>query len=82
MKNTQINRERLLHDPVGRTLLRLAVPMVFGIFSMVVFNLADTFFVGRLGKDQLAALSFTFPVVLTIGSCLACLELKDGCWIS
>ena len=68
MKNTQINRQRLLHDPVGKTLLRLTVPMLFGIFSMVIFNLADTFFVGRLGKDQLAALSFTFPVVLTISS--------------
>lgn len=68
MKNTQINRTRLLQDPVGRTLMRLALPMIFGILSMVVFNLADTFFVGQLGKQQLAALSFTFPVVLTISS--------------
>ena len=68
MKNTEINRSRLLQDPVGRTLMRLALPMIFGILSMVVFNLADTFFVGRLGKQQLAALSFTFPVVLTISS--------------
>ncbi len=68
MKNTELNRTRLLQDPVGRTLMRLALPMIFGILSMVVFNLADTFFVGRLGKEQLAALSFTFPVVLTISS--------------
>ncbi|MCF7915986.1 MAG: MATE family efflux transporter [Spirochaetaceae bacterium] len=68
MKNTQINRTRLLEAPVARTLLQMALPMVFGILSMVVFNLADTFFVGRLGKQQLAALSFTFPVVLTISS--------------
>lgn len=31
--------------------------MIFGVLSMVVFNLADTFFVGRLGKQQLAGLS-------------------------
>ncbi|MEX2443637.1 MAG: MATE family efflux transporter [Alkalispirochaeta sp.] len=68
MKNTEINRTRLLEDPVGPTVLRLAVPMVFGILSMVAYNLADTFFVGRLGTQQLAALSFTFPVVLTISS--------------
>jgi putative MATE family efflux protein len=42
--------------------------MIFGILSMVIYNLADTFFVGRLGKEQLAALSFTFPVVMIIGS--------------
>ena len=68
MKNTQINRTRLLEAPVASTLLRMALPMVFGILSMVVYNLADTFFVGRLGKEQLAALSFTFPVVLFISS--------------
>jgi Na+-driven multidrug efflux pump len=31
--------------------------MLFEIFSRVIFNLADTFFVGRLGKEQLAALN-------------------------
>lgn len=58
----------MLEGPVGATLAKLTVPMVFGILSMVLYNLADTFFVGRLGRDQLAALSFTFPVVLIIGS--------------
>lgn len=42
--------------------------MILGILSMVAFNLADAFFVGRLGKEQLAALSFTFPVVLFVNS--------------
>jgi putative MATE family efflux protein len=41
--------------------------MVFGIFGMVAFNLADLIFVGQLGKVELAALSYTFPVILTIG---------------
>ena len=30
---------------------------------MVAFNLVDTLFVGRLGTRELAAISFTFPVV-------------------
>lgn len=42
--------------------------MIFGIVGMVAFNLVDTFFVGRLGTSELAALSFTFPVVLVINS--------------
>jgi putative MATE family efflux protein len=42
--------------------------MIFGMVGMVAFNLVDTFFVGRLGAQELAALSFTFPVVLTINS--------------
>ena len=68
MTKAEINRTRILEDPIGKTLMRLAVPMIFGILSMVVYNLADTFFVGRLGNEQLAALSFTFPVVMFVGS--------------
>lgn len=68
MTKTESNRTRLLEAPVGKTLARLTVPMIFGILSMILYHLADTFFVGKLGKEQLAALSFTFPVVMIIGS--------------
>ncbi len=53
---------------MGKTLIRMTVPMVIGVLGMVMFNLADAFFVGRLGTRELAALSFTFPVVLVIAS--------------
>jgi len=42
--------------------------MVWGIFAIVAFNIADTYYVGQLGTNQLAAMSFTFPVVMTLGS--------------
>lgn len=61
-------RARLVEGPVGKTLVRLTIPMIFGIVGIVAFNLVDTFFVGKLGTDELAALSFTFPVVLIINS--------------
>jgi putative MATE family efflux protein len=53
----------LLEGPVGSTLVRLALPMVFGMAAVVLFNVVDTFYVGRLGSTELAAMSFTFPVV-------------------
>ena len=59
---------RLIEGPVQKTLIRLTIPMVFGTLGMVIFNLSDTFFVGQLGTNQLAALSFTFPVVLVVSS--------------
>jgi len=62
------NRERILSGPVGPTLTSLTLPMVAGILSMIAFNLVDTFFIGQLGADQLAALSFTFPVILVVAS--------------
>jgi putative MATE family efflux protein len=51
---------------VGPTLVRLAIPMVWGLLSLMLFNLVDTFFVGRLGALPLAAMGFTFPVVFVV----------------
>nr|WP_319395300.1 MATE family efflux transporter [uncultured Desulfobacter sp.] len=42
--------------------------MVLSSMGMIVFNLVDTFFVGRLGGVALAAVSFTFPVIMVLGS--------------
>ncbi|WP_319475892.1 MATE family efflux transporter [Marispirochaeta aestuarii] len=54
-------------DP-GSQVLRMALPMLAGILGMVAFNLADTYFVGRLGTIPLAAMSFTFPLVFVVNS--------------
>lgn len=40
--------------------------MLLGILSMVAFNLVDTIYVGQLEKENLAALSYTFPVISVI----------------
>ncbi len=48
--------------------MSMALPMFFGIIGIIAFNLIDTYFIGRLGTLELAALSFTFPVVFIIGS--------------
>lgn len=54
--------------PTGPTLVRLAVPMLFGIAAIMLFNIVDTFWVGQLGATQLAAMSFTFPVGMVVMS--------------
>lgn len=61
-------RPSLLEGDVEKTLLRLAGPMVLGMLGLIIFNLVDTYFVSKLGTHQLAALSFTFPVVLVLNS--------------
>lgn len=58
----------ITNDKEASVLLRLAAPMMFGILGMSIFNLMDTLFVGRLGTVELAALSFTFPVILIVSS--------------
>ena len=65
MNNT---RAKLIDGPIGKLLIKLTAPMIVGMLGMVAFNLVDTFFVGKLGVTQLAALSFTFPVILVVNS--------------
>lgn len=62
------SKAKLIDGPIGKTLAKMTIAMTLGMVGMVAFNLVDTFFVGRLGTEQLAALSFTFPVVLVITS--------------
>lgn len=63
-ENTQ--RINLLEDPVPGTLKQLTIPMIYGMILLMAFNLVDTFFVGLLGTQPLAAISFTFPVTFTV----------------
>lgn len=57
---------KLVKQNVNITLFKMAVPMLVGTVSVNLYNLTDTWFVSRLGTDPLAAMSFTFPVILTV----------------
>jgi len=48
----------------------MSIPSGLGILSLLFFNIADTYFVSLLGTNQLAALSFTFPVTFILMSVL------------
>ncbi|MBN2543630.1 MATE family efflux transporter [bacterium] len=76
------NKANLTYAPVGKTLIDLTIPMIFGALGLVVFNLVDTFFVGRLGTNELAALSFTFPVVLVLNNIALGVGVGAGAVIS
>lgn len=56
----------LIHDPVGSTLVRTAIPTTIGVVAVILYYLADTYFVSLLGTDELAALGFTFPATILI----------------
>lgn len=58
----------LTEGPIKQHLVRLSVPMTWGILVMVSFQLIDTFYISLLGTRELAAISFTFPVTMAIFS--------------
>ncbi|MDN3390016.1 MATE family efflux transporter [Pseudoalteromonas sp. APC 3691] len=60
------NRPDLLNDPILPTLKTMTIPMIFGMITLMMFNIVDTFFISLLGTEPLAAVSFTFPVTFTV----------------
>ncbi len=63
-----MNKTDLLTGDIKKHIIRLALPNIGGMFAIIVFNLTDTFFVSKLGVNSLAAMGFTFPVVMVIGA--------------
>jgi putative MATE family efflux protein len=47
---------------IRRHLIRMTIPMVWGILSLISFQLVNTWYISRLGTVPLAAMSYTFPV--------------------
>ena len=53
--------------PVGRAIASLAVPTVISQIITVIYNMADTFFVGQLGDpNQVAAATVALPLFIFI----------------
>lgn len=59
-----MGNETLFRDkPVWRAIFSLAIPAVLTILIMVIYHMADMFFIGMLGDDtQVAAISVVSPV--------------------
>ncbi len=63
MTQSKIN---LLEGSIPKHLIRLTLPMIWGIGVIISFQVVDTYFISKLGKEALAAVSFTFPVTYAI----------------
>lgn len=48
-----------------RAVVKMSVPLIIGMFIMVLYNLVDTYFIGLTGDDyQLAAVNLAYPVMM------------------
>ena len=48
--------------PIPKALLALGLPTMIGMLINALYNLADTYFVGGLGTDQMGAVTVAFPL--------------------
>jgi len=59
---------RLTQGPVGRHLIDMTVPMLFGITTLMAQSFIDAWFLGRVGDRALAGFSFGFPILMIVTS--------------
>ena len=62
-------KEQILFEdtPVSRAVISLVIPTVISQLITVVYNMADTFFVGQIGDpDQVAAVSLCMPMFILL----------------
>lgn len=58
------NEELLEHASFGKLVLNLCVPSIVIMLVMVIYNMADTFFIGQTGDpNKIAAISLCSPVI-------------------
>ncbi len=61
------NQSAFLQGSVLKSLTKLAVPIIIANLLQAGYQLVDAFWVGRLGRDAVAAVSISTPVIfLTI----------------
>lgn len=58
----------LTQGDVGRGLFRLTAPMMLAVSSSIIVQMIEIGFIGQLGTDQLAAVTFTFPMTMMLTS--------------
>lgn len=58
----------LTQGSIPKHLVRMTLPMIWGILAIVSFQLVDAYYISRLGTTELAAISYTFPVTYGIFS--------------
>ena len=59
---------KLVSGSIPRHLVSQTMPMVIGVAAIMSIGIVDAFFIGQLGRDALAAISFIFPVSVAITS--------------
>lgn len=65
IKNRTTSKQDLGNGPVRSTLLRMSLPAIGMMFLNTFVFLVDSIYVSWLGEAQMAAMSISFPIIIT-----------------
>lgn len=73
---------RMTETPVGSLVLSLAGPTVVSMLVTAFYNMADTYFISKLGTSQSAAVGIVFSIMALIQAVGFTIAMGAGSWIS
>ena len=53
----------MVDSPLESLIIRMSIPSVISLLITSVYNLADTYFVGRLGTSATGAVGIVYPLM-------------------
>ena len=59
---------KLTRGTIRGHLVSQTLPMIFGVAAIMSVGLIDAYFIGQLGAQELAAVSFIFPITIALSS--------------
>ncbi len=82
MDEEQRQHIRMTETPVGSLVLSLAGPTVVSMLVTSFYNMADTYFISKLGTSQSAAVGIVFSIMALIHAVGFTIAMGSGSWIS
>ena len=66
-KNSDKRIYTLSEETPAKAVVKMGVPLIAGMFIMVLYDLVDTYFIGLTRDDyQLAAVNLAYPVMMVM----------------
>lgn len=73
---------RMTETPVGKLITSLAIPTIISMLVTSIYNIADTYFVSKLGESASGAVGIVFSLMAIIQAVGFTLGMGAGSWIS
>jgi len=77
-----MKKNNLTEGSILKSIITIIIPVLLANLLQVVYNLTDTYFVGRLGEVSVAAVSASFPIIFLIIAFSFGIEMAGNVMIS
>ncbi len=81
LKNKNVKKD-FTSGSITKTIILLAVPLILSNIFITLYQIIDTYWVGQLGKEALAGVSISFPILFLINSIIMGLTIAGTILVS